>query len=336
MELESLISPAVRQTLDNALSGKRPTREQLLELLALPSHSIAADYVRLTGRAVSQHRFGDAAMLLAQTGVESFPCPADCSFCSFARSQYDAVPWRISTEQLLAINQLLAKEEHLFAHFLLFMHTFDFESLLRMVAETRAELPEHVQVIVNCGDMDRAQVAEVRSAGASGFYHVLRLGEGRDTALTPQERKNSIECMLAEGLDWYTCCEPIGPEHTNEEIVDQILFAAERECFQNAVMRRIAVPGTTLASRGQIDLLRSAQIVAVVALAMLENPHLSSIAIHEPDLLGLTSGANCVYAEFGSNPRDTVADTRSGRAFSPDACREMLWDAGYRRFMRGR
>ena len=73
-------------------------------------------------------------------------------------------------------------------------------------------------------------------------------------------------------------------------------------------MRRVFVPGMPLSSRGQITELRLAQIVAVVSLATLCCSETQNIAVHEPNLLGLTAGANVVYAEtvrIAGTPRPT-------------------------------
>ena len=329
MSLFSGVSSQTQVILEKALSHIRPSRFELLQLLSLDPYGVEADLLRSTAKFISHQKFAKRAMLLCQTGVESFPCPADCAFCNFGQSTFTGKAWQISKDELCSINKTLIEQQGVYAHFLLFMHTFDFPFMLDMVAMTRNLLPKSVDIVINCGDLDFTQAQELKSAGVSGAYHVLRLGEGKDTAISPEERVKSISIIKKANIDWYTCCEPIGPEHTNEEIVDQILLSAEYECFQNAVMRRICVPGSSLASRGQIDLLRSAQIVAVLTLAMIGNKQLSSIAIHEPDLLGLSSGANCIYAEFGANPRDLATDTHHSRGYSLQECKRVLKDVGY-------
>lgn len=334
--LTSLVSPCTQTILEKALSGVCPDRNELLHLLALKPNSADADMLRLVGGILGKRRFEGKAMLLCQTGIEAFPCPADCHFCAFGKTHFTMQPYRIHENQLDAVNAMISLEGDVYAHFLLFMHTFDFTFMLQTVERTRAALPSGTQVVLNCGDLDRTQLEELKSAGANGIYHVLRLREGIDTTLTPEQRIRTIDAIKKADLDWYTCCEPVGPEHSNEELLDRIFFAAERECFQNAVMRRIPVPGTALYGRGRISVLRSAQLVAIVAIAMLQNPRLSSIAIHEPDMLGLTAGANCVYAEYGVNPRDTELDTSKGRGFTAARCRAMLHDCEYSSLMQYR
>jgi biotin synthase len=100
-------------------------------------------------------------------------------------------------------------------------------------------------------------------------------------------------------------------------------------------MRRVSIPNSPLAQYGQITELRLAQIVAVVTLASLASESTCSIAVHEPNLLGLTSGANVVYAESGANPRDTEADTAVHRGRDVPACRQMLAEAGFEDLMSG-
>jgi biotin synthase len=215
------------------------------------------------------------------------------------------------------------------------MHDFNFRRLLAIVSAVRRILPRQTQIVVNTGDLDGTQGAELRSAGVNGAYHICRLREGRDTGLKPAQRKRTLEIIKNAGLDLYYCCEPIGPEHTPEELVEQMFTGIEFGCYQHAAMRRVCVPGTPLAARGQITERRLAQIVAVVSLAALGCKETKGIAVHEPNLLGLCAGANAIYAETGSNPRDAAADTTGHRGLDMNNCREMLYEAGFAGLLRG-
>jgi biotin synthase len=193
----------------------------------------------------------------------------------------------------------------------------------------RERIPKETQIVVNIGDFDKTQARDLKAAGVSGAYHVCRLREGTDTALDPEQRKATIRTIKDSGLDWYYCCEPIGPEHTPQELADQIFLGLEYGCFQHAAMRRVYVPSAPLSSYGQISELRLAQVTAVVALATLTCPETRSIAVHEPNLLGLTAGANTVYAETGANPRDTEKNTAGHRGRDIRDCKLMLYEAGF-------
>ena len=65
--------------------------------------------------------------------------------------------------------------------------------------------------------------APLRQAGVGLLYHALRLGEGRDTPFDPRERRRSLHRIHAEGLGPAHLVEPVGSEHTDEEIADVLL-----------------------------------------------------------------------------------------------------------------
>jgi biotin synthase len=238
-------------------------------------------------------------------------------------------PQSMTTEEILRQAERFAASGDLYALFIMTMHTFDFDRLVEIIASIRAHMPEKPQIVVNIGDFDGAQARILQEAGVNGAYHVCRLREGIDTQLDPENRRHTIRAIKDAGLDWYYCCEPVGPEHASKELVDQIFLGVEYGCFQHAAMRRVYIPGSPLAEHGQISELRLAQVTAVVALASLACPDTKNIAVHEPNLIGLTSGANVVYAESGANPRDTEEDTSGHRGRDIAACKTMLYEAGF-------
>lgn len=117
--------------------------------------------------------------------------------------------------------------------------------------------------------------------------------------------------------------------------MDQLMLGLGFGCFQHAAMRRVYLPDSPLAERGQVSKLRLAQVVAVVALASLACPDTENVAVHEPNLIGLTSGANVVYAQTGAEPRDTAADTAGHRGLDMAGARKMLYEAGFTALRRG-
>ena len=315
------IEPRCAEILTAALANQAPSRADCRYLLELPTDSLEIEVVRGVVNTVMRRRFGNEAILLGQIGIDVFPCPGKCTFCAFGEEHTSFTESFLSLDEIIQRAHAFADGGDLFALFLMAMHTFDFDRLLSVVSAVRPELPSHTQIVMNIGDFDLAQAKELKAAGVNGAYHVLRLGEGTDTALDPEQRKQTIGTIREADLDFYFCCEPIGPEHTPEELVEQMFVGIDLGCFQHAAMRRVAVPGSPLAARGQITEHRLAQITAVIALASLNSASTKNIAVHEPNLIGLTSGANVVYAETGINPRDTAADTSAGRGLDMDACR---------------
>lgn len=304
-------------------------REELLRLLSFAPDSADADAMRRDADALSRERFGGRALVLGQIGVESRACPGKCAFCTFSADRFPEAGGELPAAELIRKSVAFATSGGgLDALFLMTMHDFDQEELLHKIALVRAAVPQNIRLVLNVGDCDASFWEKSRRAGVSGAYHVLRLREGKDTAIPPERRRRTIEAVRRADLDWYYCCEPLGPEHENDEIADAILLGNEFGCFQHAAMARVNFPGSPM--QGEISRARLSQIVAAVTLASAENRFLGSIAVHEPDESSLRAGANSLYAEMGANPRDTAADTAKGRGRTVSDIRKMLKEADWK------
>lgn len=321
--------------LDRAMAGTGPDQAEARYLLDFASTTPEAALIRAVGDTVSRRRFKNEGILLGQIGIETSPCPGNCRFCVFGEGHTTVEASRLTVDEVLRRAHDLTDDGDLFALFLMTMHNYEFAELLELVARIRGEIDAHIQLVVNMGDFDRVQADELKAAGVNGAYHVCRLREGVDTDLDPVARRKTFAVIREADLDFYYCCEPIGPEHTSAELVEQLWMGVEFGCFQHAAMRRVYLPGSPLAHHGQISELRLAQVVAVIALATLNCPQTRNIAVHEPNLIGLTSGANVVYAESGANPRDTEKDTAGHRGLDVAACRKMLYESGFTALCRG-
>jgi len=227
------------------------------------------------------------------------------------------------------------KEGDLYGLYLMTMHEYNLENYLNIIRHAKKIVPVTTQIWANIGDTDLDAFKEIRKAGVTGVYHVCRLGEGIDTDLKPENRIQTMKNALDAGLELYTCCEPIGPEHTIEQLVDNIFIGTEMGIYQHAAMRRIGVPGTPLAKYGQISELRLAHIVAVSALCTVTVPTMAYMGVHEPNELSYASGANIITAESGSNPRDCGSDTSKNRGMDMARCRKMLFECGFTNIRRG-
>ena len=315
--------------LDMVQTGRAPSKEECAFLLQFPETSLEAALLRAVSDSITRQRFDNEGIVLGQIGVEIAPCPGMCKFCSFGEDHSTFEPSLMSDEDILRNADRFTASGELYALFIMTMHTFDFERLVHIVRIVRAQISQETQIVVNIGDFDQTQARDLRAVGVNGAYHVCRLREGTDTALDPEQRKATIRTIKDSGLDWYYCCEPIGPEHSPQELADQIFIGLEYGCFQHAAMRRVYIPSAPLSLSGQISELRLAQVTAVVALATLACPETKSIAVHEPNLLGLTAGANTVYAETGANPRDSEKNTTGHRGRNIKDCKMMLYEAGF-------
>ncbi len=339
----------LRGILGAALAGKTPDKKDCRYLLGFPARSMEAGVLRATANAITRRRFDNAGLMLGQVGVHMAPCDGGCAFCAFAKPHTTIRESTLSTEESIQRANAFSRGG-VTGIFIMTMHRFGFDWFLDYVSQMRKHIPAQTELLANVGDMSVEQMNSLKAAGMTGAYHVVRLGEGRDTHLSPSQRLATIERIRAAGLDWYNSCEPIGPEHTNEEIVEQIFAGAELGCCQHAVMRRFPVPGSPLFHHGRLPLARLAQVVAVVALATLESETVRSIAVHESNVLGLMSGANALYPEAGE-PEESPGNAggepgeskegfssalwRRSQEITTADCRNMLAEAGYDKVVAG-
>ena len=322
----------LHQILENAMHGQSPGKEDCIYLLSFDETSIEASFIRSVGNEIVRKRTGNSAAIAGQIGISVSECNGGCKFCTFGAGHTTFAPVCLTDEEIhKKVSEFCDKDD---LHTLLFMtmHDYDVDHFLNAVKIAKSIIHPSTNIRANVGDTDIDTFREMKKAGVDGVYHVWRIGEGIDTDLQPKDRLKTIQNALDAGLCVCTCCEPIGPEHSPETLVEHIFAGINFGCTQLGAMRRVAVPGTPLAKHGQISELRLAQIVAVVAVA---HPNISICGVHEPNKIAYTSGANCITAESGANPRDNAADTKRGRGLDMNDCRKYLLECGFSNLMRG-
>jgi biotin synthase len=206
-------------------------------------------------------------------------------------------------------------------------HDYPFRKYIEISKEVRSKLKPETVMIANIGDFGYKEGRQLKEAGYTGIYHAIRMGEGRDTQINPETRLNTIKSARHAALLIGTCVEPIGPDHSIDEIAEKILIGREMKPCYSGAMRRISIPGSNLAKYGMISEYRLAFLVAVVRLAM--GREIIGNCTHEPNLLGPVAGANLFWAEVGTNPRDTHVETSKGRGMDVKSCMEMLKEADF-------
>ena len=315
-----------KTVIDKALSGDVLDGTEIALLVDL--HPCSEDAYRTMWAAYNMtcEASNGLAEVHAQVGVNTAPCPNNCSFCAFAAENGI---FNESTElEKSQIISLATRFEADGANAIFLMATADYslDSFLDIGADIRRALSPEAVMIANVGDFDEDEALRLKEAGFNGVYHALRLGEGRDTAIPPARRLATFKAAAKAGLRLGTCVEPVGPEHTTEEIVEKTLIARQAEPCYSGVARRITIPGSYLAEHGMIGELRMAQLVAVVRLAM--GREVIGNCTHEPCVIGAAAGANLFWAEEGSNPRDTADETRGNRGRTVADCRRLFEEAG--------
>jgi biotin synthase len=323
MRIDSKVYDIVSKVTD----GHSPTRDEIVFLLKVDPHSPAAGFVMASADAINRAASQNKAEVHAQIGVNLSPCPKNCSFCAFAsKNQIFKEKNELSAEKVTEM-ALRAEADGANAIFLMATGDYSFNQFTEISKEVRTVLKPDTVMIANVGDFTNEEAKQLREAGYTGIYHAVRMGEGRETNIDPQTRLNTVRVARDHGLFIGTCVEPIGPEHTIEEIAEKTLIGREmRPCYSGA-MRRISIPGSEMEKYGMISEYQMAYLVAVVRLAM--GRDLVGNCTHEPNILGASSGANLFWAEVGTNPRDTEADTSKGRGLDVGSCKEMFKEADF-------
>ena len=165
-------------------------------------------------------------------------------------------------------------------------------------------------------------------SGVDGVYHACRLREGIDTPFDPWDRKNTMGNVHRSGLKLISLVEPIGEEHTNEEIADNFIEILKYEAFISGAMARIPVPGTPLGNTKQISNSRLSQIIAVLRLS--GGNIVKDICVHPVSLEALKSGANVMVVETGAIPRDIDCKKDSWNGIDMIKANDLLKEAGYK------
>jgi biotin synthase len=316
----------VQSLIDDALDG-RPVVDpaQIAALFEIPLFSPEAALLQAGARRLSGQACNGRGEVHAQVAVNVGPCPRNCLFCAFASCNevFDRQQEAPLEYVLASCRQFEADGAN--AIYVMATGVYPFERFAERLAAVRDALAPETVLIANVGDFSPRQADQLVAAGCDGVYHAVRLGEGQVTGIPVQKRLETLAAVREAGLMLGTCLEPVGPEHTTEELVDKLLITRDVRPAYSGSARRIAIPGTELAARGTVSEARMAHILAVARMVMpLDVP---GNCTHEPNVLGAAAGANLLWAEVGGNPRDTTEHTEEGRGMTVARCREVLAEA---------
>lgn len=318
----------VHDIIKKSRNGEQFTKSEVAEMLSFPTASLETALIMGEAGRLSRELTGNTAEVHGQFALNLAPCPVNCEFCSFA-SQYDIFkdPIELSVEECIDYARQFDNTPENTSVFLMTTANYDFGKFMEISKEIKKTLKDDTYMIANVGDMSPKRAQEMKDAGFHGVYHAIRMGEGTSTKVSVNQRLKSIRNFQEAGLIVGTCVEPIGPEHTNEQIADHILLAASFDPAFSGAMRRITIPGSDIEKLGMISELRIAQIVAVTRLATPRS--VTGNCTHEPNVIGAFAGANLFWAESGGNPRDVQEKTEEGRGMSVGDCAELFKEADW-------
>jgi len=306
-------------------------RERLVDLLREMQCPDRKEDVYRQACAVVREHLGNRGRIWAAIGLDQAPCNMGCKFCSFA-SQWT----QFREPHELATDEALRWAEHFIGEGADYRvrrtsEQYSLEKLLDLGRMIGRRKPDRVRLVANTRLASESQLVELKKAGFHGIYKTIRLREGVDTAFDPTVRLEQIRQAQSRGLRVFGLVEPVGPEHSDEEIVDSMLTLREEiHTGLVGVMARVPVEGSPLFGRGAVDVPRLAAITAVFILAMADCfEGVEVVCSHPPHLEILRAGASAVVVEVGAIPRDTAFAQTEWRGLTMTDAKTLLRQAGY-------
>jgi biotin synthase len=317
-----------KEIITKSLDGAPLTDSEMEVLFRAPLFSEESAMIIAGSRRKSESASDGSAEVHAQVGLNIAPCPKNCSFCSFAAKNK---VFKEKTE--ISVYEAVRKARQFEtdgANAVYIMATADypFEKFVDISREIRKSLHSETILVANIGDFTEEQARKLKDAGLSGIYHAVRLGEGRDTTIRVETRLKTFKNAKEAGLLLGTCVEPVGNEHSVEELVEKTIITRDAKPVFSGSARRIPIPNTKMAEHGIVSEAKMAHILAVVRLAL--GHDIQGNCTHEPNVIGAAAGANLLWAEAGSNPRDTVRDTEVKRGMTVKDCIRVLEEAEWK------
>lgn len=314
--------------LERMRKGGKAEKKDILTMLAAAPDSPETGLLKKKAREKATEVTGNRGRVWSAVGIEHRTCPMNCQFCSFGedwglvKEDFD---WPV--EDIIEAARLSVEQGA--SWFTLRTNAgYDIERLCEIARRVRSEVPGDYALVVNTGDLSQEAGDKLLKNGINGIYHTWRLGEGSTTRLNPTTRISTMNSATKAGLELYHMVEPLGPEHTDEEIADRIMAANRCGASLGGVMARVNVPGTPLASSGQVAEDRISQIIAVCRLCA--GSGVKDICVVPPLKSALEAGANVVTVEVGAIPRSAQTNqTSAWKGFGVREAMDFLESAGY-------
>ena len=305
--------------------------DEIVKLLSIKNSSSEFQELMTKAKETTISRLGRRGHLWCAIGIDYKPCPMECKFCSFSEKWNIVKESReLKTEDVIEWARYFIREG---ASYLVIRtsEAYSVANLANLGRAIREIAPDGVKLVANTRDLTIEQARILSSAGFDGIYKAIRLKEGIDTNYNIEKRRRSIENAKKVGLEVYSLVEPIGPEHTYEEIAERIIEL--RRFIRPAVigaMARIPVEDTPLSRFGKIsqdELVKITAVIVLSTLPVLDN--VRAVCSHPPYERLAEAGANAFVVEVGAIPRDKYFLFKEWQNFTVDDAKKFLAKAGY-------
>ncbi|MCH8266417.1 MAG: biotin synthase BioB [Acidobacteria bacterium] len=314
------------QLSERVLQGKQISREEALQVLAVPQEEllelIAACY------RVRRHYHGQKIKLNMLINAKSGLCAEDCSYCSqsiVSKTGVERYPLQSREVLLEGARQALEVKAHTYC--IVISGRRPTERELKAVTEAVREIKEKFPLRICCclGLLNDEEVKRLRDAGVDRINHNLNTSEDRygDVCSTHtfQDRTETIEAVKRGGIS--SCSGGIvGMGESDEQIVDLVFSLRDMDIDSIPVNFLIPIPGTPLAG---IEYLTPQKCLAILCLFRLVNPS-KEIRIAGGREFHLRS-----LQPLGLYVADSIfiGDYLTTRGEVPEADMQMLQDTGF-------
>ena len=312
----------VERAKEKAFRGETFTKEELIELLSIDPKSEEVEALGMAAHEVAQEVTEGKARLWGAIGVDYKPCEMDCKFCSLGKS------WGIVKEEKEYTLEEMVRQVRYYVkndfHYILLRSTefYDPNSLGKIIKSIREAVPGDYELGCNIGELEEADAEYMYECGGRIAYHCIRLREGVDTRFRVEDRVHTVEVIRDSKMKLGFWVEPMGVEHTNEEIAEKILETLHYQTDVCGVMARVPVAGTPFENVPMISEKRMAQITAVLRLAC--GRTVKDICTHPASELAVRYGANVITLETGAIPRDADFQEEYWKGLHIDEVKEWL------------
>jgi len=319
---------AIEKAKRSALEGELLDRESIIALLQIDPESLACDTLGKAAREVASIVCKDRAYLWGAIGLDYRACPMNCDYCSLGEKWGIVKGEGELTED--EVMELVKQYADCGVRWIVLRTTqfYSLDKLIEMAGRIRKKVPGDYELGLNVGEFDLGIAKRIEVVGLKFIYHTLRLREGIHTRFDPADRIATLESISNSSLNLVSLVEPLGVEHTNEEIADSFLNAMKFGATVTGCMERIPVAGTPLGQLPAISERRLAQVIAVTRLAA--GFHAPDICVHRASRLAMAWGANVAVVETGSIPRDNCGSIKSAwQGFGPAEAKAWFESEGY-------
>jgi len=312
----------IDEAFEKVLFGVKLSKQEIVELLKIDTYSDECTYLRTKANDAGRILTDNKAYMWGAIGLDYASCAANCGFCSFGSA------WElIETEEIFTSSMILSKVKEYVdnqVHFIVLRTTqyYLLDTLMEYVQTIRKEIEGDYEIIVNVGEFDIRMAHQMYENGVNGVYHAIRLREGIDTHFDVKQRLETLSAVHQSQLNLIHLVEPVGVEHSYEEIADRFLCSLAYGTYISGIMARIPVKGTPLGDKPQLSDEEVAKMIAVLRLAGGRTVH--HICVHPASELAIQSGANVVVIETGAIPRDQALITGKWKNFDYKAAKDLF------------